>query len=220
VPRIARFFALAGLLSVSACLVCSQSLPPREKKLVIFLTSDATLAPAISAEMQREVDHLMQASAIRVEWRSPADQGGVRNNYAAVVRLRGSCRPSAPSARFQHAVSGPFPLASSEMADGVILPFGDIDCGALNAFLGPSLWKEPEQKRDFMYGRAMARLLAHELYHVIEQTSTHARAGVAKPAFTVAELLSEHFEFTDEVIAEVHAASGAYPMDAGEVSGK
>jgi hypothetical protein len=101
------------------------------------------------------------------------------------------------------------------VADGVILPFGDIDCAALNSFLGPSLWKEPEEVQEFVYARAMARLMAHELYHVIGQTHDHARSGVGESSFTVAELLSDHFEFTETTLSELHTSP-----DVPEYSGR
>lgn len=211
-PRVAQSLALVGLLSVSAVIGRAES-----RTLVIFLTSDASITPAISTEIKQEVGHLMQTAAIDVDWRDPAvDRGGVENDYSAVVKLRGSCRPPEPSIRFEHAVSGPFPLASSAVADGVILPFGDIDCAALNAFLGPSLWKESARAREFVYARAVARLMAHELYHVIEQTGVHGHTGITKPAFTVAELLGDHFEFTESAFTESgsHDAAESSSIDA------
>lgn len=233
VPRVAHIFALAGLLIVSPCLCRpdsipthnAESFPGREKTLVIFLTSDAIISAAASSELKREVSYLLRPAAIRVDWRDPAvDRGGLENDYSALVHLRGSCRPADAITRFEHAVSGPFTLASSPVADGVILPFGDIDCAALNAFLGPSLWKEPDKVREFAYGRAIARLMAHELYHMIGQTRVHARSGIAESDFTVAELLSDHFEFTESTLAELHTSpeAGEYTArpDSDESAGK
>jgi hypothetical protein len=225
VPRVAHIFALAGVLSVSASVCRPESIPSREKTLVIFLTSDSPLSPAASSEMKQELGHLLQAVAIHVEWQDPAiDRSGPENNYSAVIHLRGSCRPAEPSARFEHAVNGPFTLASSAVSNGVILPFGDIDCSALNSFLGPVLWRERDQTREAIYGRALARLMAHELYHVIGQTHAHARSGVAEPAFTVAELLSDHFEFSESTLSELHAsplvAEYSERVDSDDVSGK
>jgi len=239
VPRVAHIFALAGVLCVSPAVCRPESIPPHapdtflssshEKKLIIFLTSDSAIAPAAFLELKQEVSALMQPTSIHVDWRDPAiDRGAVENDYSAVIRLRGLCRPPEVTTNFEHAAKGGFTLASSAVADGVILPFGDIDCAALNSFLGPSLWKEPGPTREFVYARAMARLMAHELYHVIEQTHAHARSGVAEPAFTVAELLSDRFEFTQGTLSELHASPDLYPraveysagIDSDDVSGK
>ena len=233
VPRVAHIFALAGVLSVSMC-VCrpeslrsaeAASLLPHEKKLVIFLTSDVSLSPAASSEMKQELSHLLRPAAIRVEWQDPSvDRSAQENDYSAFVRLRGSCRPTEPSARFEHALSGPFTLASSAVSDGVVLPLGDVECAALNAFLGPSLWKEPRPVQESVYARAVARLMAHELYHVIGQTHDHAHSGVAEPSFTVAELLSDHFEFAEHTLEELHAspevAEYSGRIDSDDASGK
>jgi len=233
VPRVAHIFALAGALIVSPCLCRpdsipthnTESFPGREKTLVIFLTSDAVISTAASLELKREVSYLLRPAEIRVDWRDPeVDRGGLENDYSAVVHLRGSCRPAGVSTRFEHAVSGPFTLASTPVADGMILPFGDIDCAALNAFLGPSLWKEQDKVRELVYGRAVGRLMAHELYHMIGQTRVHDRSGIAESDFTVAELLSDHFEFTESTIADLHTApeAGEYTAraDSDEAAGK
>src|SRR5580658_1469108 len=45
------------------------------------------------------------------------------------------------------------------------------------------------------YGQALARLLAHELYHVLNQTAGHAQTGIAKAQLTAAELVAERFQF-------------------------
>jgi hypothetical protein len=174
------------------------------------------MTPAAFLELKQEVSALMQPAALQVDWRDPAvDRDGLENDYSALIHLRGSCRPPEPSTSFEHAAKGGFTLASSAVADGVILPFGDIDCAALNSFLGPSLWKQPGPVREFVYARAIARLMAHELYHVIEQTQAHARSGVAEPAFTVAELLSDRFEFTEGTLSEYSAR-----IEPDDVSGK
>jgi hypothetical protein len=92
------------------------------------------------------------------------------------------------------------------------LPFGDIDCSALNTFLSPSLWRVPDKDRESVYARAVARLMAHELYHVIAQTTSHARSGVA-------ELLSDRFEFTESTRNELHPGEYAEPAGYDNVSG-
>jgi hypothetical protein len=65
----------------------------------------------------------------------------------------------------------------------------------LSRLVGPSIADEPDALRDYIYGRALARLLAHELYHVLVQTTAHAQAGVAKAQLTAAELLANRFQF-------------------------
>ena len=53
---------------------------------------------------------------------------------------------------------------------------------------------------------AGARIIAHELYHVIAQTSDHGRDGVSKPCFGVSDLLAERFAFEQTALAKLKAA--------------
>ena len=114
--------------------------------------------------------------------------------FAVVVELRGQCGVPWHTDRPQ-VVQRAAPLASTAVADGYVLPFSWVDCAALNRLVGPVIGDEPDALRDYVYGRALGRLLAHELYHVLMQTTSHAQAGIAKAQFTAAELLGESFRF-------------------------
>jgi hypothetical protein len=49
----------------------------------------------------------------------------------------------------------------------------------------------------------MARLLAHEFYHVLAQTEHHTETGVAKARFSTADLLADHFHFEGAALNRV-----------------
>jgi hypothetical protein len=57
--------------------------------------------------------------------------------------------------------------------------------------------------RDFLYGRALARVLAHEFYHVLVHTHKHTSKGVAKKAHSADDLLSDHFDFDAVALAQL-----------------
>ena len=52
----------------------------------------------------------------------------------------------------------------------------------------------------------MARLLAHELYHFLTQTTHHTQSGIAKAAVSATDLLADHFDFDGEAVAKLHAS--------------
>jgi hypothetical protein len=53
-----------------------------------------------------------------------------------------------------------------------------------------------------LLGRAMGRVLAHELYQIVADTSVHGRDGVAQAAFTSRQLTSGPLELgASEVVA-------------------
>jgi hypothetical protein len=79
----------------------------------------------------------------------------------------------------------------------VILPFSDVDCDRIRAFIRRGLLSLPEGDREAIFGRAMGRVLAHELYHVFAKTGRHGSRGIGKAAYSVQELLSPNFRFQE-----------------------
>jgi cytochrome c553 len=61
--------------------------------------------------------------------------------------------------------------------------------------LGPDLSKLNPVRRDFIFGRAVGRVVAHELYHIFGNTWDHGSAGVGEATFSARDLLSDDFRF-------------------------
>jgi len=172
-------------------------------QLEVYVKGAQTSTPDVLTAMNRELGALMQGAGFHVIWRSTDDSvaaGGVER--LVMVELRGLCVP-----RFSN-TSAPLlsslPLASSSVADGRVLPFSWVDCSALNRFLSPVALNQTQAEQDSLYGRSMARLLAHELYHVLAQTDDHTPAGIAKARFSTADLLAEHLDFEAYALDRLH----------------
>jgi hypothetical protein len=43
--------------------------------------------------------------------------------------------------------------------------------------------------------RALGRVIAHEIYHILAQTTEHDESGVAKAAFSLEDLMVDGFAF-------------------------
>ena len=86
-------------------------------------------------------------------------------------------------------------LGWTEISDGAILPFIHVDCERVRTFLQTTLLGYRPQDRERAYGRALGRVLAHELYHVYGDTPKHTARGVAKEKYSVADLLAADFQF-------------------------
>lgn len=165
---------------------------PIDNSLVVYLHAGTGVAAQPLAVMKQELSALMQPAGFHVEWRNLGTQQE-ETGTLMVVDLRGACQP--PALSNSEALSASVSLASSSVVDGQVIPFSWIDCSALSRFLGPSLAKASPARRNYIYGRAMARLLAHECYHVVARTEAHTTAGIAKPTFAVTDLLADRFEF-------------------------
>jgi hypothetical protein len=201
----ARLLALFGLLFVSSSLSRSESTFPAGAVVEVYLHGDSASAANVLDEMNRELAILMQHAGFQFMEAHGHDQApSVEAAHVIVVELRGAC--SVPVVRSSSAEPIPpaLSLASSAVADGRVLPFSWVDCSALNRFLGPAISGQAAQDQTYVYGRAMARLLAHEFYHVLAQTGDHTQTGICKASFSRADLLAEHFDFDDVALERLH----------------
>jgi len=191
----ARLFAC--LLLTSAFVAGSEPGSVVRSALVeVYLKAAERSSSAALDEMKVEVVSLMETAGVGVEWRKSNEETPVSRGDLVVVTLRGTCQAPPRNLPIQRLKSLP-PLAASSVVDGRILPFVSVNCNALSHFVGPLLSNHSSGQRDFVYGRAMARLLAHELYHVLVQTRDHTETGIAESKVSSGELLAEHFGFEE-----------------------
>ena len=198
----ARLSAALGLLCIFVSTAFSEKLNPPPGTLLVYVNGGANQNSATLPLMRREAEKLLRSAGYEVEWRDTKEariQETVPN--LVFVEFQGPCSLTASPVPIPE--QGNVPLASTPMVDGIVLPFSRIDCLALTRFLGPMLLREPPAQRTYYYGRAMGRLVAHELYHVLAQTRDHADAGVGKPCFTASDLVMDRFEFESVALARL-----------------
>ena len=183
----ARLLAAFCLLNPAVVLCQSGS------ELVVHLRADGIASAATVEHMKRESGMLLQGSGYRLEW---PDHRVETSGMLVVVEVRGSA-------------DGSKALASTSVSGEAVLPFIVLNSGNLSRLVGSALAGEPPARRDFLFGRAMARVLAHELYHVLANTREHANSGVGKPQFTASDLLGERFDFEAVTVARMEAPSSA-----------
>jgi hypothetical protein len=192
----------ARLLAIFICLWVTdprlgsaEPASPPARELVVYLKTAPGQPSQPIEEMTRETDALMAAAGYTVSWRVL----GVSTRDAvdaslAVIELRGVCQTPQPTTTLDPLPAGAS-LASTAVADGKVLPYSQIECENLTRLVALSLKRETPGKREYLYGRAMGRLVAHELFHVLVGTRGHDGAGIAKRSFSARDILAEHFEF-------------------------
>jgi hypothetical protein len=150
---------------------------------------------AVLQALRDEVESIMSPSGLHFEWRSLA---GVRGDEVAVelavLTFRGRCDTEGMSAHGSRHIGA---LGWTHVSDGDILPFSEVDCDGIRHFLSDAMFTLRQPDRDIAYGRALGRVLAHELYHIFADTKHHGSCGVAKEAYSAKDLLSNDFHFQD-----------------------
>jgi len=183
------FFCLA-LSAISGLAQDGQVTVP----VVLYTKFQVEPPAAVIEAIQSELQDIMAPIGLHFEWRSLKN---VRGNEVAVelavVSFRGRCDVDGLVARG----GTPGPLVWTHVSDGVILPFSDIDCDRLREFTQKEMLQNVPTNREQVFGRAIGRVLAHELYHIFANTEKHGSCGVGKSSYNVRELLSEDFQFEE-----------------------
>jgi len=145
----------------------------------------------VRTSIQEEVDVIMSPIGWTFAWKPLSGAAGDVSITLAVVRFNGTCSgqnlSNLPPLRFV--------LGETHTDAGSILPFADINCDAIRTLLAPGLFKLDQRQRDAVFGRAVGRVVAHELYHIFGNTSRHAARGVGEATYSARELLADEFRF-------------------------
>jgi hypothetical protein len=91
-----------------------------------------------------------------------------------------------------------------------LLPFVGVDCDRVRSFLRVPLSFAEPRGRDRILGRAIGRVIAHELYHVLGRTAHHGSGRVDHPTYTVRELTDEDTPI-DQARCQILRFDGAPP---------
>lgn len=178
-------------LGLAAMPAPGQPPAPRVAPIALYTHFQKTPSPEISDALRKELVAIMSPIGLEFEWRSlPAKPNEVANELA-VITFTGKCevKPLSLIPR------DPSRLGWTHVSDGVVLPFSDIDCDAIRGFVQIGLARFSKAEREEVFGKAVARVLAHELYHVFAKTQHHSAHGVSKAYYSMGELLSDRFEF-------------------------
>lgn len=157
--------------------------------------TDAPYSNLAIREMGREAARILKQSGVSLHWRVGASAQPV-SGLLVVVKLQGHCDMDGSPAL---AVSGP--LGWTHEVDGKMLPFTDLACDKLRGVIEAS--RHDQSRGNALLGRAMGRVLAHELYHITADTSQHGRDGVAQAALTPSELTSGSLDLRASEVAAV-----------------
>lgn len=142
--------------------------------------------------MQKEVSDLLRPMGIKIAWRLVSENRGNETfTQLAVATFTGECS----CGNFLHGTPEILILGTTNVSDGHVQPFIQIRCDAIRRVLTQIEFAPNRKFGDAALGRAMGRVLAHELYHVLLETTHHAASGLAKGILTVEELESDEFSF-------------------------
>jgi hypothetical protein len=184
--------------------------------VTVLVTGDSASAPVLLA-LREAVEAAFAPAGVKLSWlEGQPPRSGVEGELV-VLRLEGSCR-NAGLLPVKPLTTEPRTLAQTHVADQKVQPFADVFCDTVRQFIWPSLKTAPPRERDQLLGRALGRVSAHELYHILLHTTEHAHSGISRATQTEPELLAPETAFTsddDQRLADSVSSDSSSPGTAG-----
>ena len=116
----------------------------------------------------------------------PRDQAErVSFSNLMVVRFKGTCvlKP----VPYLYDERGP--MAFTYSTEGEVQPFSEVACDQVTRVVRSAMSGSDFARADLLMGRALGRVLAHEVVHILTKSGTHGHDGIAKTALSGSQLI-------------------------------
>jgi hypothetical protein len=163
--------------------------------LTILLDFEKGPSQATLGEMNREIQNLLKKTGVRLDVRLRSEVPEHQDfEDVVLLRFRGTCKAS----HFVPLLDERGPFGWSHTSDGTILPFADVACDHVRRAVEEAIFGGQKAQRDLLFGRALGRVVAHELYHIIGGVHTHGKKGLAQAALSGRELVADRMTLEPE----------------------
>lgn len=193
--RVRGLMGYRSALSLTLYFVALSGATAHGEESVTVLVDGNLASPPVLLSMTSEVDAALAPAGITLAWTFGHDlDGKAVSGKLALIHLRGQCRADTPVHDTSHSSSS---LGRTHIVDGQVLPIADILCDAIHRLIDRDLQAASSGDRDKLLGRAIGRVTAHELYHILLRTTGHSHSGLARFAQSASELLAPRDSFAE-----------------------
>ena len=191
----------ASLRLARICALVCLALPAFAEGVTILLDFQGPRSEPAIAEMKREFTGIMKGSPVTFNFKSRAQVAEETPADLLVVRFTGKC--VFEPAGFLYDERGA--MAFTYSTEGVVQPFSDVACDKVTSAIRPAISGADYGKADLLLGRALGRVLAHEVVHMLSKSGTHARDGVARTALSGNQLIAPKLKLGPQDLERMHA---------------
>jgi hypothetical protein len=181
--------------------------------LELLTQFDRRPSTVVVGAMAREMDALYRDIPVSIGWH---DLSGYHSRVVAprivFIYFKGDCRaPRLPPHQFVEGLA----LAGINRVDGRMLPVVTVDCDRTANYIWSSMNGAERANGDTAFGRALARVLAHELYHYFTGATKHTRSALFRASIPASSLLARELRFIPEEVADLEHALAPSTLTAG-----
>jgi hypothetical protein len=162
-------------------------------------------------EMEVEAQRILSQAGLRLDWIRKEDVPEFAQFGSLVLfRFTGNCVIEPNPMTFDE--RGPLAFTSSN--DDAVLSFGEVRCDRLRASLQRELRSADYERGEILMGRALGRVMAHEVYHMVTRDAGHTESGVAMGSLTASELVRGDLSLDREAIKRIQASFNRHELAA------
>lgn len=176
----------------------------RVAPVTVLLDFEQSPSETSLAAMRDEAQRLLAKSGVRIDVgiRGQVPPSAEFENLL-LFHMKGRCAMDPYPVLFDERG----PLAMTYTSDGVVLPFGEIRCDRVKRSLKRTLTGDDYKRGDLVLGRALGRVLAHEMYHMLAGVRSHTAAGVTRHGLTSEDLRGPEMSFDAKALREVRSGA-------------
>lgn len=163
----------------------------RSPEITVVVQADEAFSPQAWQAMEAESKRIAKQAGLKVRFMERSEAASQQFTDLVVFRMKGRCQMDSFPALLDE--RGPFAWAFT--ADGNVLPFGEVKCDRVRESIKTALRPEDYRNGDQLLGRALGRVVAHELYHMLANTKKHGKSGVARDALSAQQLVADKLDF-------------------------
>ena len=160
------------------------------------------------AEMKREFAGIMKDTAVRFDFRSRSQASQETLSDLVLVRFKGKC--VLDPVGYLYDERGP--MAFTYSTDGAVQPFSEVACDKVTSAVRSAMSGGDFANADVLLGRALGRVLAHEVVHMLSKSGAHGHTGVAKTALSGSQLIAPELRLEPEDVERLHGRSIILPI--------
>lgn len=178
------------LLSCSLPALCANPHDP----VTVVLEFDQPYSDVSVAEMEREATAVLKNTGLTFDWKLEARlEPHPEFKSLVVLKMKGSCEMDL----IPELIDERGPLGMAYVTDGQVLSFGEIECDRIKQSVQRVLPRGKSIREERLYGRALGRVAAHEMVHILHGSTRHSKSGITQASLTADELISNHVDLVD-----------------------
>jgi hypothetical protein len=168
----------------------------QSRTLALYTRPIAGMSSESKQAMQTELQDLLAPSGLEPILKNSSElKAGENFDFVVVGSFEGTCAVDESALAPLSGLDPNVTLGDTSVSEGRILPFFRVECTRIVHMLKSEIEPLAAPLRESLLGRALARIVAHEIYHIVARTADHRHGGLAKAAFSVHDMIAPHLEF-------------------------